>query len=217
MNNRISVFTLWLISLVWLFLLREQSSVDAQSSQDVVYIFTPQPGQALQGVIPIEVSLIVSKLEVATLEFRYERHPTDTWFLIAQVTESIPDGVMAQWDTTTITDGEYDLRLQAITMDQQSLEYIVPGIRVRNYSAIETETPTPFVPTETLLPGQGTPKPPSTETPLPPTTTPLPTNPAIFTTEQFSQTFTIGSLASIGVFLLLGLYVAVRTRLLRRS
>jgi hypothetical protein len=187
-----------------------------QQEENVVFIFAPLPGQALQGSVSIEVSLIVPQLQAASLEFRYANHPTDTWFLIAEASASIPDGVMAQWDTTTITDGVYDLRLLAVTTDQRRLEYQVPGLRVRNYSAIETDTPTPFVPTETLLPGRGTLTPSPTATLLPPTLTPLPTNPAVLTVGQFTQTMARGSLAALGVFLALGLYLVFRAHVLRR-
>lgn len=180
--------------------------------EEVVYIFTPLPGQALQGVIPVEVSLIVPELEVAYLEFRYVNHPLENWFLITQVSVSIPDGQMALWDTSTITDGEYDLRLRAVTRDQRQLEYRVDGLRVRNYSVVETETPTPVIPTETLLPGQATPTLPPTQTPLPPTATPMATNPAILTFDQVSQTMAAGSLVVLVLFLAVGVYVFFRSR-----
>jgi hypothetical protein len=213
----LSLLTLIFTWTIPFFLPENNIQVFGQAADDVVYIFAPLPGQALQGIVPVEVSLIVSQLDVAILEFRYMDHPTGTWFLIAQVTESITDGVIAQWDTTTITDGDYDLRLQAITRDQQKMVYEVKGLRVRNYTAIETETPTPFSPTETMFPGQATITPLPTRTPLPPTVTPLPTNPAILTSGQFTRSIVSGSLATLGIFFLLGFYVFLRARLLKRK
>jgi hypothetical protein len=215
MRKRLILFVSILGVLIMLF--REAPiQSDAQTSDDGVYIFSPQPGEALQGTIPVEVSLIVSRMENAGVAFRYADHPTGTWFLIGEVSDSIPDGVAANWDTTVITDGVYDLRLYAVTRSGEELEYIVPGLRVRNYSPVETSTPTSFVPTETLYPGQVTQTLEVTETILPPTVTPQPTNPGVLTTGQFSQSLKSGAVITASIFLLIGAYLAVKTRILDR-
>ncbi len=217
MNKR-PALVLFLLSCV--FLLPAAHVQAFQVQQDLpgsVFIYSPVPGQALQGMVPVDVSLDVPALAVASLEFRYSNHPTDTWFLIAQTTEKVVDGILAQWDTTTITDGRYDLRLSAVTQDQQQVEFIVAGLRIRNYSPIETETPTPVLPTETLFPGQATHTPQPSATPRQPTVTPLPTNPAILTVGQFSDSLAVGSLAVLVLFAALGLYSAVRSFIRQRS
>ena len=182
-----------------------------QQAQDgYILVYAPQPGQALQGLVPIDVSMDVPGLVIVSIEFRYANHPSDSWFLIAQVTEGEVEGIIAQWDTTTITDGDYDLRLVATTQNQQELEVLVAGLRVRNYSPVETDTPTPIIPTETLLPGDATRTPQATPTLLPPTVTPLPTNPAIFTPRQLVDSMGSGALLVLGLFGLLGIYIGGR-------
>ncbi len=73
-----------------------------------------------------------------------------------------------------------------ISATAAQITLIVPGLRVRNYTPIETDTPTPLPPSATSGPGTAAAAQPYPEhdphpsaTPLPPTPTPLPTNPAI--------------------------------------
>lgn len=177
-----------------------------QNQDIILLVYSPQPGQAVQGIVPVDVSIIVPDLEIVVLEFRYMDHPTGTWFQILQTTDPVEDGILAQWDTTTITDGEYDLRLVALAGGQQ-YEYLVPGLRVRNYSPVETDTPTPpaqidaGTPVATITP---------TSTALAPTLTPLPTNPAVFTPQQFGRSMVVGAGIVLLLFILVGGYIGVR-------
>jgi len=216
--NKCPALVLFLLSCCFLLPAADVYAHPVQQEQPgLLIIYSPVPGQALQGMVPVDVGMDVSGLAVASLEFRYTNHATDTWFLIAQTTEKTLDGIFAQWDTTTITDGLYDLRLSAVTQDQQQIEFLVSGLRIRNYSPIETDTPTPVVPTETLFPGQATRTPQPSATPLLPTVTPLPTNPAILTVGQFSHSLTVGTLVVLIFFATLGVYSAVRAFWRERS
>ena len=210
MNTRAALALILLSCFFWLPVANVSARPRRQEQPGLVIIYSPVPGEALQGMVSIDVGIEIPGLSVASLEFRYTNHPTDTWFLLAQTSESKVDGIMAQWDTTTITDGIYDLRLSAVTQDQQMVEFVVAGLRIRNYSPIETETPAPVVPTETLYPGQATRTPLPSTTPLPPTVTPLPTNPAILTAGQFTNSLVAGSVAVLILFVALGAYSAGR-------
>jgi hypothetical protein len=200
----------WIFLLGWIWpQLFSWSRVEqpVPQNQDIILlIYSPQPGQAVQGIVPIDVSIIVPDLDMVVLEFRYQDHPTDTWFQLLQTGDPIEDGILAQWDTTTITDGEYDLRLVAFTGLQQ-YEYLVSGLRVRNYTPVETETPTPSTqaeagtPVSTLTP---------TRTVLAPTLTPLPTNPAVFTPQQFGGSMGVGAGVVLVLFILIGAYIGLR-------
>lgn len=176
-------------------------------------IRSPQPGQALQGNILITgKSLIVGFLS-AELSFAYENNPTDTWFLIATTNKAVSDGTLAEWDTTTITDGEYTLRLVIQREQGEPLVVSVHGLRVRNYSPIETNTPTPVEPTTTPLPGESpipslSPSP--TVTPPAPTPTDLPRNPAQVSVPDVAWSLGKGALAIVGFFALLGIYQVVK-------
>ncbi len=179
-------------------------------------IVSPQPGQALQGVISIMGRTSVSSFRSAEVLFGYANDPSQTWFFIAESTTPVDAGLLAEWDTSTITDGNYTLRLVVNRTDRSRVVMIVPGLRVRNYSPVETDTPTPIstqAASATPLPGNG---PQPTEqalpsaTPIPPTLTPLPANPAVLSSRNITDVFVRGA-AGTGIALAaIGLYLAIR-------
>ena len=172
-------------------------------------ITSPLPGQVLQGSLPITVDTSVEGFQSAVLYFGYADDPTRTWFLIQTSEAPLANAVMAQWDTTMITDGNYILRLVVTRQGDQPLETLVSGLRVRNYSPVETDTPTPVTPTPSREPGV-TPSPTATITPIPLTATPLPTNPAELTDSNITGSMGTGALVVLGIFALLGFYIWVR-------
>ncbi len=175
-------------------------------------ILSPLPGQALQGLVPIKGNTSENGFTRAVLEFSYTHDPTHTWFLINESDKSVQDGLLAQWDTTTLTDEIYDLRLTVLLNDGRRDSVIVSGLRVRNYTSIETDTPTPVTPTSTPVPGDTpvpTQTPTPTETPIPPTFTPLPPNPAQLSTQDISTSLGKGALVVVGMFAMMGIYYLV--------
>ncbi|HEX6305865.1 MAG TPA: hypothetical protein VFZ76_16835 [Anaerolineales bacterium] len=173
-------------------------------------ISSPLPGQALQGSVPITLILGTQEFQGIEISFAYQDDPTDTWFLILQSDEEVSGADLPQWDTTTLTDGEYTLRVDLSGADGSQTSLVVPDLRVRNYTAIETDTP---VPTETAAPGD-TPVPTSTATatitPIPPTGTPLPPNPAQLTTQDITFSLGKGALGAAAALALIGLYSAIK-------
>jgi hypothetical protein len=115
---------------------------------------------------------------------------------------------LATWDTTIITDGDYVLRLRVHLTDGSTREAVVPGLRVRNYSPIETPTSIPLAPEATALPTV-TP----TSTPLP-TPTSLPVNPARLDRTEVSASIFYGGLLVILVFAIIGLIFWMRRKIL---
>ncbi len=186
-----------------------------------VVIVSPQPGEAIQGVVAIMGKTTVSGFRSAEVLFGYVNDPSQTWFFIAESMTPVDAGQLAEWDTSTLTDGNYTLRLVVNRTDGSRVVVIVPNLRVRNYTPVETSTPTPFyTPTASATPPPGGgPNPtvtalPST-TPVPPTITPLPTNPAILSQGNISTSLLRGA-AGTGIALAgLGLYLLIR-KLLRR-
>lgn len=171
-------------------------------------IRSPVPGQAVQGSVSIEGSSTASGFLSAELSFAYTGDSTGTWFLIAETSQPVQEGVLAQWDTGAITDGDYDLRLRVTLADGSHVETTIRGLRVRNYTPIETDTPTPVTPTFTQLPGE---TPAVTPTPVVlPSSTPLPPNPAEVSGQDITLSLGKGALAILGLFALLGVYKLVR-------
>ena len=106
--------------------------------------------------------------------------------------------------------------------DGSQQEVLVHDLRVRNYSPIETETPTPFQPDNTKSPDLITISPAPFYTPtftIPPhpmTPTPLPTNPAVITSTHTALSIGTGAGISIGLLAILGAYVGLRSYLRNR-
>ena len=150
------------VILILLGMLVPASWVTAQSADSAgVEITTPRPGTPLQGTVAIEGSTIVEGFISWEVTFGYASDSTGTWFLIAEGDQQVSSGELTQWDTTTITDGNYNLRLTVYLQGGRREHYLVSDLRVRNYSPIETITPTP---TLTATPYTVTPRPSLTPT-----------------------------------------------------
>jgi hypothetical protein len=174
----------------------------------------PLPGQALQGTVSISGTTAIADFQSAEIDFAYADNPLNTWFLIAQSQAPVDNGELAQWDTTTISDGVYSLRLTVTQIDGSQQSVTINGLRVRNYTPIETNTPIPITPTNTPVPGDTavptiTPTP--TATPIPPTATSLPPNPAQLSTTDILGSAGKGALAILGLFVLIGFYRSIRS------
>lgn len=237
---RASSSILLLIALLFLCLLPRPRAATAQQEVDTpTPTITPLPtatatppahpqltaplaGEALLGQVPITGMSGLPNFYEAELFFAYTGDPTGTWFLLDENFNPVQDGLLATWDTFAISDGTYDLRLRITLQDGRTEETVVRGVRVRNYSSIETSTATP-TPTPTVSPTVDltqafTPSATPTETappgatPLPPTLTPLPRNPAEITSQQIGDTLLRGAAGTLAAFLLLGIYLSLRRR-----
>jgi len=175
-------------------------------------ILSPAGGSALQGVVAITGTTDLDGFRAAEIAFAYQSDPTETWFLIQQMTQPVKEGSLASWDTTTITDGNYRLRLQVFLQGGEVLVMVVNGLRVRNYTLIETSTPEVGARLET---------PTSTASPLPDfqvtprSPTPAPTNPAELSPGDLRRSVLGGSLGVLAALALGGLYIGGR-RIMRR-
>ena len=187
-------------------------------------ITQPQAGQPVQGNVQISGSSAIDGFQSAELAFAYHDDPTGTWFLIAQSDAPVEGGVLGAWDTTTITDGDYDLRLSVRRGDGSQSQATVAGVRVRNYTPVETDTPTPQQPPAAGQQATPAPQEEPTSGPAPTATlaaagaalpaaaTPLPPNPAQLSLGDVLRTLGKGVLAIMGVFVLIGVYGMIRRR-----
>lgn len=175
-----------------------------------ILIQNPREGQPLQGVEIIEGRVRGDGFQAGTLHFAYSGVDTPTWFYLADL-EPAEDGgsnhpFFVEWDTSQITDGNYDLRLKAIFKDEVTLSERVRDLRIRNYTVIETSTPAPDItrdPVETLAPVLA-------ETPVPADASTLPENPAVIELEDFQRSLGFGLAAAAGLFLVGGIYFAAK-------
>ena len=180
-------------------------------------IHSPVGGQALQGIVQILGTTSIEGFRSSELSFAYLVNPTDTWFKISESEVPVENGVIADWDTTTISDGDYILRLVIKLDDGNELMSSVDGLRVRNYSPIEAETPTVTVPKPTLRASETiTPTLTPSITPIPSSTpvaatfTALPPNPAELSQVAVLSSIGMGIVATVGLFVVLGILYGIR-------
>ncbi|NLG71187.1 MAG: hypothetical protein GX495_03955 [Chloroflexi bacterium] len=181
-------------------------------------IYTPVSGQALQGKVPIEGFSALEGFLSAEISFTYAQEAEETWFSILRSKDPVPGGLLAEWDTTTISDGLYTLRMVIHLADGTSQTVLVENLRVRNYTPVETSTPSPSPGVTVTQTGPtATPTSRPTLTPLPQISTPLPPNPAEITPEEIRLNLSKGALAAGGMFALIGLYQKVLSMRSRRK
>src|SRR5689334_17437845 len=106
-----------------------------------VTITSPAPDEILRGQVAITGKVDLPSFVSAQLTFAYASDPTNTWFTIQTFSQPITDSALATWDTTSITDGDYVLRLQVTLQDGTSQEATVP-IKIGN-DFVPTATPEP--------------------------------------------------------------------------
>lgn len=177
-----------------------------------IAITSPAADELLRGQVTITGRVDIVNFVSAQLAFAYASNPTDTWFTIQTFSQPILDSTLAVWDTTSITDGDYLLRLRLSFEDGTFQEVTVP-VKVGN-DALPTATPEPtptpdtagiLLPTPFLLAASPTP----TDVPRP-TPTALPPNPAALGQNQIYASLGRGALVILGLFALAGLILRVR-------
>jgi hypothetical protein len=197
---------------VLFFLLCTVFLVGAQTPpQEQPQLLTPSAGGAVQGTFTITGTTDLPDFKYAELSFSYAAASSKTWFLIQQIPTPVKSGPLAVWDTTTIADGIYQLRLQLFLANGQILETIVPGIRVRNYTPVETSTVSPQQSTATVIPIESPTAIPVTATPRD-TPTRLPTNPVPVLVSSLNASLAWGVGAALLLFILFFIYQAVHSQ-----
>jgi hypothetical protein len=112
-------------------------------------IDTPSENDTVSGTVEIRGAVAAPGMSRFRLDFAYQQNPTNTWFPIAEGTEPVSNGMLAEWDTTTVTEGTYSLRLRGYLRDGSVRDVIVNGIRVRRAAA-----PAPSPTGEVVIPFQ---------------------------------------------------------------
>ncbi len=187
--------------------------VQVQTAEAGIVVASPLPGSALQGSVIISGSTDLPGFQSAEIDFSYEQTGLANWFLIQQSQEPVTSGTLAVWDTSRIADGNYRLRVQVTLLDGRVVDQTITGLRVRNYTVVETSTPTQAVTavgTVTQAPAS------ATLTPVALTSTPLlsPTafadNPAQLPPSGLFFNLAMGAAFILSVFLLLGIYLWIK-------
>jgi hypothetical protein len=192
------------------------------AAQDVppLAILSPRAGEIVLGQLSIIGSTDIANFASARLDFKYasdiipEGGSAENWFFLQTLGQPARETPLYLWDTTTITDGDYILRLRVTLVDGTFQEVTVP-VTIQNDSPIATPTPgftaTPepsigiLVPTPFFLAVSPTP----TEVPRP-TPTALPENPAALNQNAIVGSLGRGALVIIGLFIFAGISLRLR-------
>jgi hypothetical protein len=180
----------------------------------VISISSPLPGTTLRGQVEILGNMDVPNFASAELALGYfipnggAADPADNWFPLQSFSQPKVDAPLMVWDTTSVTDGEYNLRLRVFLQDGSFQDATVNDLKLRNDLPEPTETPQEFLqaPTQSSIPV----KPTSTSTVIFPRPTPLPPNPAGLTTSLIFSNLTRGSLIAFVIFVAFSILLRLR-------
>lgn len=187
--------------------------VQAQEGQEpILEISSPLPGEVAQGLLQIVGTIEVADLDSFILEFSFQQNNDQAWFAINKGNIVIVDGILGEWDTSTIPDGNYKLRLTVNRNTDGPLILVVEGIRVRNYSQIETNTPIPTNEIPTTIPTSVSTITISPTAELKPSPTPFNPNPASVTFGDIQKRILQGAIGGLVIFTIFLLYRSNRNR-----
>ena len=173
-----------------------------------VEITSPREGQVVQGNIEIKGTAAGDGFDSAELAYAYAELDNPTWFVIGSISQPVNVSLLAVWDTTTISDGDYQLRLTVHYKDGSVVESVVRRVLVRNYTPVE------ITPTQPVVEIVSTVKP--TDVPMIARATAYPVNAASLSTTSVEKSFKEGLILGIVCIVGLGVYAAFCGILRRR-
>jgi hypothetical protein len=183
------------------------------AAQDAnVAVTSPAPNEALRGEVNIIGSTDAPNFVSAQLDFAYASDQAGTWFPLQTLSQPVFDSPLYTWDTTSISDGDYILRLRVFISDGTVQEVTVPitllNDSVPTPTAAPTSTPESVsaqIPTPFLLAASPTP----TDVPRP-TPTAMPTNPVSLHRNEIYASLGRGALVILGLFAFAGIILRLR-------
>jgi hypothetical protein len=104
----------------------DSSVNDCKSNQ--IILTSPEPGQEVSGTVTV-----IGTVDLANFGFyKYEVSPqgTETWATISAGRKIVKNGELGLWDTSTLTPGDYRLRLLVTDNQGQSYPPCVISVRV---------------------------------------------------------------------------------------
>ena len=215
LNLPIAMLKLPLIfSLIWLMQIADIS------------ITSPQAGDTLRGQVEVTGNMDVPDFASAELAFSYAipeggaSNPADSfaWFTIQTFPQPVQNPIIAIWDTTVLTDGDYILHLRVFLQDGSTQDVVVSDLKIRNDVPLATDIPTATELVESItinpLPisspvGASTVEPAAAILSFP-SLTPLPVNPASVTTSSIYSNFARGALITLVLFIIVSLLLRLR-------
>lgn len=179
------------------------------NTSPVVEITSPSTGQVLQGNVNIAGTISADNFSSAELLYAYSQNENSTWFPITMISQPVSNGILGIWDTSTISDGDYKIKLAVKTNDGNEKEVVIDKMLVRNYTPVES-TPTPKATVVPLSDLSATAIPTQTATPTTIAATPFPANPGALTTNQIDTSLKNGLIVGLVLIISAGIYLFFR-------
>jgi hypothetical protein len=187
-----------------------------------VAITAPRPGATVSGAVDVLGRAVVPALQFYKVE--YSPVAREQWVLIGTdiIRQAVPNGRLVLWQSTTVPDGSYRLRLRVVDPTGNYCEAVVSPIQVANARPVETAEATPTeTPMLTVVPPQPTPTLPPTVAievvPVQITPGALPTRVSTLQLPPASDFVVTGVFFLLGVFGMLAIALAVGAVMLVRS
>jgi hypothetical protein len=182
-------------------------AITLQSSEKIE-ITSPETGDALIGSITISGTSDIPGFDHSELSFSYAKAWRETWFIISTSDQPIQSAQLAVWNTSTISDDDYLLRLRVFLADGTCKELIIKNLYVRNYTP--TDKPIPSK-TPTLKDATSNPVIVATKT-LVVVPTMLPANPIELDPQQVYISLLSGIAILYALIILTGIFSRLRRR-----
>jgi hypothetical protein len=179
----------------------------------LIYITNPAVDAIVTGSVKITGKTDVQGFARQEVAFSYVTNPTETWFLLMQSSQPVKDDVLATWETGSITDGDYILRLRVYFLDGSWRDTLVNDVQVRNYTGLQAPLPTNTQPVAPTVQPTSINAPVSSPTSIPlPTPSPFPGNNAELPTSQIWISLGRGAAVAVVLFLIFGFLLRGRKR-----
>ena len=173
-----------------------------------LYVVSPTDGQIVAGTVEVKGSVPDDDFDFAEVSYAFSDETTSNWFQISRLDQTVHDDTLALWDTTTITDGTYRLKVTVHRTNGTTSELVIENLRVGNYTHYEVPTATiAAVIAEATASADETVTPTVMVSPLP---TELPKNPASIGEDDFKLSLISGVTLAVLVLAVLGIYVLFR-------
>jgi hypothetical protein len=173
-----------------------------------LYFLAPTDGQVVAGTVEVKGSVPDIDFSYAELAYAFSNGSSSNWFQIKRIDQPVHDDLLAMWDTTTITDGVYRLKLTVHQKSGETHEVILENIKVGNYTHYDssaTATPASVIQssTETIS------TPTDEQSPQP---TQLPKNPASIDQNDIRLSLGSGLVLAVLILGVLGVYTYFRQK-----
>lgn len=185
-------------------------STMAEVTSTGVEIQTPQAADVLKGSVEVKGSVSESGFISASLYYAYADTTVETWFLIQTISQPVTDGVLAIWDTSSISDGNYKLKLSVLRKSGEIQEVVVDHLQVRNYTPAQVVAPTQTEVVEVLQTVTDIPEKPVI------TATAYPNNRASAAVTSVADEIKNGLIVGVFCILAFGIYTSIRGWFYRR-